>query len=108
MPATLLATDRFGHPIQALKAGLVAMVTASVGGTNKMTAALSADTVCIRLISTAHCYVSIGEINTVEASAGSMYLPANVPEYFRIDQATSVAVAVMGVGAGSLYVTQMT
>lgn len=109
MTATRLASDRFSHPIQALKPGVVTNVSVSTGGSHKMAAALSADTVCIRLISTVDAYIAIGELSAVSASAGCMRLPANVPEYFRVEQATSVVVAVLGVAAaGTLNVTEMT
>lgn len=108
MTATRLASDRFSHPIQALKPGLVTNVSVSTGGSQKMAAALSADTIVVRLISTVDAYLSVGELNTAAASAGSMRIVANVPEYFRIEQATSVVVAVMGVAAaGTLNVTEM-
>lgn len=108
MTATRLATDRFAHPIQVLAPGLVTNVTVSTGGSNKMAAALSADSIVIRLLATVDTMVSIGEISAVTASANSMRLVANVPEYFRIDQQTSVAVAGIALAAaGTLNVTEM-
>lgn len=108
MTATRLASDRFSHPIQALKPGLVTNVSVSTGGSQKMAAAISADTIVIRLLSTVDAGVSLGEINAVSASSGSMRLVAYVPEYFRVEQATSIAVAVIGLAAaGTLNITEM-
>jgi len=89
MTQTYLAKDRFHHPIQVLKPGTVANVTVSIGGSNKMAAALSGNAVVIRLVATVDTYVSIGPTNTVAAGPASFYLPAYAVEYFRVDDDTT-------------------
>jgi hypothetical protein len=109
MTQTYLAKDRFQHPIQALEPGTVqslAFITASSSAT---AADLNGNTVVVRLLATADCYVSIGPSATVAATSASMYLPAFSVEYFRVDQAAGWKVAALGVAtAGTLNVTEMT
>lgn len=115
MPDTQLARDRHSHAIQALKPGPNVQVTVSTGGSNVMAANIDASTVCVRLISTVDVRVTIGVSSaaTVTASAGSFLLPANFPEYFRVDQAggsTAPGGRVAGIAvaaAGLLDITPM-
>lgn len=109
MTQTYLAKDRFQHPIQALEPGVVqtfGFITASSSAT---AANLNGNTVVVRLLATADCYVSIGPADTVAATSASLYMPAFSVEYFRVDQAAGWKVAALGVAAaGSLNVTEMT
>jgi hypothetical protein len=115
VPDTLLAKDRFNHAIQALKPGNNVQVTVSTGGSNVMAANIDPSTVCVRLISTVDCRVTIGVSSAavVTASAGSFLLPAGFPEYFRVDQAGGNAApggrvaAIAVAAAGLLDITPM-
>jgi hypothetical protein len=109
MTQTYLAKDRFQHPIQALEPATVQNVTFTTGSSAATAADLSGNTVVVRLLATADCYVSVGPGGTVAATSGSMYLPAYAVEYFRVDQGVAWRVAALGVSSGgTLNVTQMT
>ena len=56
----------------------------------------------VRLISTVPCYVAFGVAPT--ATATSMYLAANVPEYFVLNMTDQVA-ALQVSAAGTLFIT---
>jgi len=108
MTQTYLAKDRFNHAIQVLKPGVAQSVVVSAGGAAKAANAFSADTVVIRVISTVDVYVSVGTTASAVASAGSLYLPALLPEYFRVDQLEGYTISALGVaGGGTLNVTEM-
>jgi hypothetical protein len=109
MTQTYLAKDRFQHPIQALEPATVQNVTFTTGSSAATAADLSGNTVVVRLVATADCYVSIGPGGSVDATSGSMYLSAFAVEYFRVDQGVAWRVAALGVASGgALNVTQMT
>lgn len=116
MTATYLAKDRFSHAIQALLPSMSQNVAYTSASSTPATSAFDPNTVCIRLVATADCYVSIGLAATVSASAGSMFLPAGAVEYFRVPEAainipTSLTykLGVMAANiAGTLNVTEMT
>ncbi len=116
MTQTYLAKDRFSHAIQALLPAASQNVAYTSASSTPATTAFDPNTVCIRLVATADCYVSIGLASAVTASAGSMLLPAGTVEYFRVPEAainipTSLTykVGVMALAAGgTLNVTEMT
>lgn len=109
MTQTYLAKDRFQHPIQALEPGVVQMLAFTTADSSVVDSNLNGNTVVVRLLATADCYVSIGPADTAAATSASMYLPAFTVEYFRVDQAAGWKVAALGVAAaGSLNVTEMT
>jgi hypothetical protein len=58
----------------------------------------------VRLVATAACHIAIGAAPTAVADGTSHFLPANVPEFFRITSGHKVAV-IQDVGAGFLYIT---
>ena len=109
MTQTYLAKDRFQHPIQALEPGIVQNIAVTTASSTPTAADLNGNTVVVRLLATADCYVSIGPSATVAATSASMYLPAFSVEYFRVDQAAGWKVAALGAAtAGTLNVTEMT
>lgn len=108
MPEIMLARDRLNAPIQALAPGPTTVVTVVNTGASVMASDLSATTVCIRLIATVDTLIAIGATGAVSASAGSMLLPAGIPEYFRVTATTSQKVSGLGLSAGgNLYITEM-
>ncbi len=109
MTQTYLAKDRFQHPIQALEPNIIHNISFATGGSSATAADFNGNTVVIRLLATADCYVALGPSATVSASTGSMYVPAYTLEYFRIDQGAGWRAAARGVVAsGTLNVTEMT
>ncbi len=109
MTQTYLAKDRFHHPIQALEPNVIQNITFTNSGSAATAADFNGNTVVVRLLATADCYVALGPAATVSASTGAMYLPALTPEYFRVDQGIGMRAAARGVVAGgTLNVTEMT
>ena len=74
-------------------------VLVSIGATSAVSATVGSSV--IRLVSTVACYVAIGASPT--ATSSSMYLPANMPEYFVVDPTDQVAVLEVS-GAGTLFI----
>lgn len=109
MSATILATDRFAHPIQVLEPGVVQNVAFNAASSTATTNNLQGPTVVVRLMATVDCYVACGPAASVSATTASMYLPAYMVEYFRVDANSTWKVAARGVAAsGVLNVTEMT
>jgi hypothetical protein len=109
MTQTYLAKDRFQHPIQVLEPGVVQNVSFTNAGSTATANSLGGNTVVVRLMATVDCYVSVGPAASVDATTSSLYLPAFLPEYFRVDQAATWKVAALGVtGSGTLNVVEMT
>lgn len=62
----------------------------------------------VRLVCTQNCWVNFGGADvTASAAAGSIYLPANVVEYFHVTPGQYVA-AIQDTAAGVLSVGEMT
>lgn len=62
----------------------------------------------VRLVCNQNCWVNFGPVGTTAtAGAGSVYLPANVVEYFHVTQGQVVAV-IQDTAAGVLSVADMT
>lgn len=74
--------------------------TLAVGAVSAATAPLGA--LVVRLVATTNCYVAFGAAPT--ATAASMYLPANMPEYFVVNSTDAVA-ALQVSAAGTLFIT---
>jgi ApbE superfamily uncharacterized protein (UPF0280 family) len=109
MTQTYLAKDRFQHPIQALEPNVVQNISFTTAGSTAITDNLNSNTVVIRVMATADSYVAIGPAASVTASSASVYLPAFLPEYFRVDQNAGLKVAARGVlASGTLNVVEMT
>ena len=109
MTQTYLAKDRFQHPIQALEPNVVQNISFTTAGSTATTNNLNSNTVVIRVMATADSYVAIGPAASVTASSASVYLPAFLPEYFRVDQNAGLKVAARGVlASGTLNVVEMT
>lgn len=106
MTTTYLAKDHFNHAIQALAPSTTQTVT--ISGTSTATAnALSKNTVVIRVLATTACFINIGTGIPTATTSGTP-LPANVPEYFRVNGYETVKVAVIQLSSGgALYVTEM-
>lgn len=109
MTQTLLATDRFSQAIQALQPGVVQNIAFSTAGSTATADDIGSNTVVVRLVATADCYIAVGPAGSVSATTASTYLPAFAVEYFRVDQNAGWKVAARGVAAsGTLNVTEMT
>ncbi len=89
--------DTLGTPIAA------GAVTVTYTGTAGTTAALSASTRILRVMSTTDCFIELGTNPTALANS-STYLPAFVPEYFAAGPSWKVS-AIQVSGGGSIYVT---
>lgn len=106
MTTTYLAKDHFNHAIQALAPSTTQTVT--ISGTSAATAnALSKNTVVIRVLATTACFIRIGT-GTPTATIADVPIPANVPEYFRVNGYETVKVAGIQLSSGgALYITEM-
>lgn len=109
MTTTYLAKDRFQHPIQALEPDVIQNISFTSGASAVTANNIGGNTVVIRVMATADAYIAIGPAATVTASSASLYLPAFLPEYFRVDQNAGLKVAARGVlASGTLNVVEMT
>lgn len=109
MTQTYLAKDRFQHAIQVLEPGVVQNISFTNASSTATTNNLNGNTIVIRVVATVDCYVAVGPSASVVASSNSLYLPAFLPEYFRVDQNAGWKVAARGVtGSGVLNVVEMT
>lgn len=109
MTQTYLAKDRFQHPIQALEPNIIQNISFTNADSTATANNLNGNTVVIRVMTTADAYIAIGPAASVTASSSSVYLPAFLPEYFRVDQNAGLKVAARGVfGSGTLNVVEMT
>lgn len=109
MTATLLGRDRFQDPIQALELGTVQNISFTTAGSTATTNPFGGNTILIRVVATADCYVATGLTASVTATTSSTYLPAFAVEYFRVEEGGIWKVAARGVSAsGTLNVTEMT
>ena len=106
MSVPYLAKDKYNHAIQTLAPGTnqnVAIGAASAAITNILDRA----TTVIRVVATANCFINIGT-GTPTATTANTFIPAFTPEYFRVEAATGIRVAVIQqTGSGVLYVTEM-
>lgn len=64
--------------------------------------AIAADVV--RLVASTDCHVAFGAVPVAAADGTCVFLPANVPEYFRITSGHKVA-AIKDAVAGNLFIT---
>jgi hypothetical protein len=96
-----LARDITGHMVPAL--GLGATLVVAFTGTSAQSAAVDENTLVVRLVATADCFVAIGASPT--ATTSSAYLPAGVVEYLAIRPGHKVA-ALQASAGGNLYITQ--
>lgn len=77
--------------------------TVAVGGSSTpITGPLARGSV-VRLVSTVAVYIAVG-LAPVADSVNSIYLPANIPEYFAIPAGYKLA-AIQVTGAGSVNIT---
>ena len=105
MTSIVLPADKFNNPIQAMGIGATQVLT--VGLSSVASSALSKNTIIVRLVSTADCFVKISTGNPT-ATAGDLFMPAGIPEYFAVNGWETVKVATLQSSAGgSLYVTEM-
>lgn len=77
--------------------------TVTYTGTAGTTAALSASTRIVRVMSTTDCFIELGTDPTAVANTG-LYMPAFVPEYFAAGASWKVS-AIQVASGGSIYVT---
>lgn len=79
----------------------------NVNGTSNQSALPQSGVSIIRLFSTVDCWISFGTNPTAAAeSAGSMFLPGGIIEYFEIRADEKLAVIQNGTGTGKLYLTE--
>jgi hypothetical protein len=78
--------------------------TVAISGSSTQSAAMGQYTSAVRLCATVDCYVAFGTNPT--ATSSSLYLPANVPEYFAVRESCEVAVLQVSTG-GTLSVVEM-
>ena len=93
--------ETYGRP----RAG--ASVKVAYTGTAGTTAALPAQTTCVRVVSTTDCFIEIGTAPTAVADTG-MYLPALSPEYFNCNTNSALGPKVSAIqvsAGGTVYVT---
>ena len=72
-------------------------------GTAGASSAIGADIRVVRLVATSACHVAFGST----ATTSSMYLAANVPEYFRVNAGTTISAIQVSAG-GNLHIGEMT
>jgi len=60
----------------------------------------------VRLYSTTDCFVKFGDLSTLAATSGDMFLKAYTPEYFSMRGDSRIS-AIRSSVSGSLYVTEM-
>lgn len=94
-----LARDANCEAIQCLRLGAPQIV--SFDGSVASTALAVG---VVRLCSTEDCYIVAGTAPT--ATTGGTFLPANCPEYFRVEAGLKIA-AIKSETAGVLSITQM-
>lgn len=80
-------------------------VIAFTGVTAQSTAGSQTNSLLVRLVSDADCFVAFG-VNPVANTTTSVFLPAGSPEYFKFEGSWKVAV-IQKTGAGNLYMTEM-
>lgn len=100
---SILAIDDFGQRIQALRPGVAQ--TVPVGPESRTSAGFGSVTTVVRLVATSHCRFAFGDAPA--ATEHSHYLPAGIPEYFRVVPGEKLA-ALRVAGDGVLYITEMT
>ena len=79
-------------------------VNVAFAATSVTTAAISAPSNVIRIVSTSDCFIEISPSGTPASATSSLYLPAISPEYFQCPTNCKVSVIQEGV-PGTLYVT---
>lgn len=99
---SILAMDDFGQRIQALRPGVAQEVP--IGPDSQASVGFGAATTVVRLVATSHCRFTLG--NAPAATASSHYLPAGIPEYFRVVPGEKLAVLRVA-SDGVLYITEM-
>lgn len=83
-------------------------VAVAYTGTSASSSAINSHSGTVRLVATTDCFVEFGPANagTVTAAANtSMFLPAYMPEYFSVANATKIA-AIRLSADGTLYISQ--
>lgn len=98
----LLPIDDCGQQIQALRPGAAQAVT--VGTMSQASTPFGPTTTVIRVVATAHCFLSFGHAPSADGSGH--YLPAGAPEYFRVVPGERLA-AVRAAADGMLHVSEM-
>ncbi|AWK90165.1 hypothetical protein [Azospirillum thermophilum] len=98
----VLPIDDFGQRIQVLLPGTPQAVT--IDAASRTSLPFGADTTVIRLVATSACFLAFGPAPV--ATAGDHYLPAGVPEYFRVVPGMAVAVVRAGTD-GTLHLSEM-
>jgi hypothetical protein len=78
---------------------------AYTGTAGTITNAVGAETKTVRVICTSAAYIKIGKNPT--ATTSDVYVPAGIPEVFRIGAGEKVS-AVQASAGGSLHVTELT
>lgn len=104
MADTNLGRDHLNGVIQAAKPGTTQSV-AYTGTAGTITNAVGTGCRLVRIVVTTDAFVKFGSAPT--ATTSDCFVPANTPEYFRVDVGDKVS-AIQSTGGGTLYVTEMT
>lgn len=100
---TVQARDLNGWRVPAFRPGST-QSAAFTSSSAAISNAVGANTRVVRLVATTDCFVAFGSAPT--ATTSGLFLPAGVPEYFRVDSGDKVA-AIRSTSDGTLYVTEM-
>jgi hypothetical protein len=88
----------YGSPMPA------ASLTVAYTDTAGTTAAVNANAVAVRVVSTTDCFIEITASGTAAAVNTGLYLPALTPEYFSCPASAKIS-AIRSTSSGSIYVT---
>jgi hypothetical protein len=80
----------------------------AIGAASAASTAFNSQTVHVRLVATAACWISFGSPPpaAIVRDANSTFLPPNLPEYFWVVTGSQIAVIQDGAG-GFLYITEL-
>jgi hypothetical protein len=100
----VMVTDGNGVAVQGAlhPKGTTAIAYTAVAGVNATPLACQV----VRLHSTTDCYIKFGDLSTLAAVVGDMFLKANTPEYFTMRGDSRIS-AIRDSVSGTLYVTEM-
>lgn len=99
---TEMVTDHRGRPIPALTPGDSQRV--AVGVSSAQSAALSSETIIVRVVADVDCYLAFGANPT--ATNTDLFLAAGDTEYFGVTPGTKIAV-LRSAGDGYLNIVEM-
>ena len=99
-------TDDDGLPIPVMKLGVVQNFAIAAGAPTRPPNAITSGQQIVRVVATKACYIAFGSDPT--AAATTAYIPADVAEYFWIDDADLIsAIAAVSGESGICSITEM-